>query len=186
MTTKANLTKKLRKSKEYRSAFVDAEISVGIPFQIRALREKRGWSQQDLAEAATLMQPRICAMEQAGYGSFTLSTLKKLAAAFDVGLVVRFASFGEMAEWADKFSPDTFEVPTALEDPQLIKASSAALVSNSEIPVAISAQTASITLSSLMRDGMSTSVHTSQSAALSAAHQVTSNTANSDQYRLAA
>jgi transcriptional regulator with XRE-family HTH domain len=120
VSTKSSLIRKLKKSKEYRDAFVDSEISVGLPFQIRALREQRTWSQKELAEATSMLQPRICAMEQAGYGNFTLNTLKKLAAAFDVGLVVRFAPFGEMVNWADNFSPDTFSVPSSKDDPVLV------------------------------------------------------------------
>jgi transcriptional regulator with XRE-family HTH domain len=117
VSTKSSLIRKIKKSKEYRDEFVDAEISVGLPFQIRALREQHGWSQKELAEATAMLQPRICAMEQAGYGNFTLNTLKKLASAFDVGLLVRFVSFGELVNLADVFSPDTFRVPSSKEDP---------------------------------------------------------------------
>jgi transcriptional regulator with XRE-family HTH domain len=119
VSTKSKLIQKLRKRKDYREAFVASQISTGIPFQIRALRKKFNWSQNDLADATQMLQPRICAMEQAGYGDFTLSTLKKLAAAFDVGLLVRFAPFGELVNWADSFSPDTFSVPSGAEDPVL-------------------------------------------------------------------
>jgi transcriptional regulator with XRE-family HTH domain len=119
VSTKSSLIQKLKKSKEYRDAFVASQISTGIPFQIRALREQHGLSQKDLAEASAMLQPRICSMEQAGYGNFTLNTLKKLAAAFDVGLVVRFAPYGELVQWADNFTPDTFRIPTAQDDPVL-------------------------------------------------------------------
>lgn len=119
MSTKSKLIQKLRKRKDYREAFVASQISTGIPFQIRALRKAQNWSQEKLAEITQMLQPRICAMEQGGYGDFTLNTLKKLAAAFDVGLVVRFAPFGEMVNWADAFSPDTFSVPSSKEDPVL-------------------------------------------------------------------
>jgi transcriptional regulator with XRE-family HTH domain len=119
VSTKSKLIQKLRKRKDYREAFVASQISTGIPFQIRALRKAQNWSQEKLAEATQMLQPRICAMEQAGYGDFTLNTLKKLAAAFDVGLVVRFAPFGEMVNWVDAFSPDTFNVPSSKEDPVL-------------------------------------------------------------------
>lgn len=119
MSTKSKLIQKLRRRKDYREAFVASQISTGIPFQIRALRKQFNWSQKDLAEATQMLQPRICAMEQAGYGDFTLNTLKKLAAAFDVGLVVRFAPYGELVQWADNFSPDTFGVPSAMHDPVL-------------------------------------------------------------------
>ena len=119
MSTKSKLIQKLRKRKDYREAFVASQISTGIPFQIRALRKQFNWSQKDLAEATQMLQPRICAMEQAGYGDFTLSTLKKLASAFDVGLLVRFAPFGELVNWTDNFSPDTYSVPSSKEDPVL-------------------------------------------------------------------
>jgi len=121
VSTKSKLIQKLRKRKDYREAFVASQISTGIPFQIRALRKAQNWSQEKLAEVTQMLQPRICAMEQAGYGDFTLNTLKKLAAAFDVGLVVRFAPFGEMVNWADAFSPDTFNVPSSKEDPVLLQ-----------------------------------------------------------------
>jgi transcriptional regulator with XRE-family HTH domain len=119
VSTKSSLIQKLKKSKEYRDAFVASQISTGIPFQIRALREQHGLSQKDLAKASAMLQPRICSMEQAGYGNFTLNTLKKLAVAFDVGLVVRFAPYGELVQWADNFTPDTFRIPTAQDDPVL-------------------------------------------------------------------
>ncbi len=121
MSTKSKLIQKLRNRKDYREAFVASQISTGIPFQIRALRKQFNWSQKDLAEATQMLQPRICAMEQAGYGDFTLNTLKKLASAFDVGLLVRFAPCGELVNWADNFSPDTFSVPSSKEDPVLCR-----------------------------------------------------------------
>lgn len=126
MSTKSKLIQKLRKRKDYREAFVASQISTGIPFQIRALRKQFNWSQKDLAEATQMLQPRICAMEQAGYGDFTLNTLKKLASAFDVGLLVRFAPFGELVNWADSFSPDTYSVPSSKEDPVLCQRESGA------------------------------------------------------------
>lgn len=141
VSTKTTLIRKLKKSKEYRDGFVDAEISVGLPFQIRALREQHGWSQKDLAEATAMLQPRICAMEQAGYGNFTLSTLKKLASAFDVGLSVRFVAFGELVNLADAFSPDTFKVPSSKDDPVLnVRESGAELRIVQSEPVGIESQ----------------------------------------------
>jgi transcriptional regulator with XRE-family HTH domain len=126
VSTKSKLIQKLKRRKDYRAAFVASQISTGIPFQIRALRKQFNWSQNDLADATQMLQPRICAMEQAGYGDFTLNTLKKLAAAFDVGLLVRFAPFGELVNWADSFSPDTFRVPRSTEDPVLCQRESGA------------------------------------------------------------
>ncbi len=102
--------------KEYRDAFVASQINIELPFQVRALREARGWTQSQLAEKAGMAQPRISAIETPGKGKFNLDTLLRLASAFDVGLVVRFAPFSEMIEWAEHFSPDSFEVPSFEED----------------------------------------------------------------------
>ena len=110
VNTNLTLMKRLMKSKEHRKAFVASQIKIGIPFQIRALREKRGQSQQEVATAAGMLQPRISAMESPGYGSLNLDTLQRIAAAFDVGLVVRFAPFSELMKWSETFSADEFEV----------------------------------------------------------------------------
>ena len=104
MSTKK--TEILKKSKEHRAAFVASQINIGIPFQIRALRKQRQWDQKVLAEKAGMAQPRIALMERPGHGELTLKTLKRLADAYDVALVVRFAPFSELVDWSDKFSPD--------------------------------------------------------------------------------
>jgi transcriptional regulator with XRE-family HTH domain len=96
----------------YRSAFVASQINIQVPFQIRALRKQRGWTQPDLAKKADMKQPRISAMERPGGANFTLETLKRLADAFGVALVVHFAPFGELLDWSDRFSPDDFMVPS--------------------------------------------------------------------------
>lgn len=111
MSTK-NTMERLRKSKPNRAAFVASQINVGIPFQIRALRKRRNWDQKKLAREAGMLQPRISAMEKPGYGSLTIETLKRLADAFDVALVVRFAPFSDLLRWDDRFSPDDFNVPS--------------------------------------------------------------------------
>lgn len=110
MTSK--LIEKLKKSKEYRDAFVVSQVNIGIPFQIRALRKQqdRNWDQKMLAKEAKMLQPRISAMEQPGYGKFKLDTLMRLASAFDVALIVRFAPFSDLIKWSERFSPDNFQV----------------------------------------------------------------------------
>lgn len=109
MTTKKTM-ERLKKSGPHRAAFVASQISIGVPFQIRALRKQRKWDQKKLAQEAGMLQPRISAMEKPGYGSLTIETLKRLASAFDVALVVRFAPFSELLRWSDKFSPDDFQI----------------------------------------------------------------------------
>ncbi len=90
---------------EYRRAFAD-DIGTGIAFQIRALREDRGWTQQELAERMGKQQEAISQWENPDYGRFTLQTVKKLAAAFDVAPVVRFGSFRELVDWTIQLTPE--------------------------------------------------------------------------------
>lgn len=109
MSTKKTM-ERLKKSKPHRAAFVASQINIGLPFQIRALRKQREWDQKRLASEAGMLQPRISAMEKPGYGSLTIETLKRLASAFDVALIVRFAPFSDLLRWSDNFSPDDFQV----------------------------------------------------------------------------
>jgi transcriptional regulator with XRE-family HTH domain len=111
MNTRVQKIARLR-NKKYRDSFVASQISVGLPFQIRALREQRGWKQSQLAGKAEMLQPRISAMERPGGAKFNLETLRRLASAFDVALVVRFAPFSELVDWSDTFHADTFTIPS--------------------------------------------------------------------------
>ena len=80
------------KDKIYRDSFVSDHISVGLPFQIKALRQQRKWTQEKLAEKAQMKQAVISRLEN-NYERFTLSTLRKLASGFDVALLVKFVGF---------------------------------------------------------------------------------------------
>ncbi len=103
---------KLSKSKSHRDAFVASQINVGLPFQIRALRKQRGLTQQELAAMTGMLKPWISAIEKAGAGQLNLDNLKRVAAALDVGLLVKFVSFSELIKSNNDFSPDEFSVPS--------------------------------------------------------------------------
>ena len=105
------LIKRLR-NKEHRDAFVSAYVDKTIPFQIRALRlsEERNWTQKELASRTGMKQERISVCENPNYGRFSLQTLKQIASAFDVALVVRFAPFSELTEWELNLSSESLEV----------------------------------------------------------------------------
>lgn len=107
------MTSKLKtklKSPEYRAGFVAAQINIGIPFQIRALVRASGLKQEEIAKKAGMLQPRISTMQKPGGAKFTLETLRRLAAAFDVALIVKFVPFGELVDWSESFNPETFSV----------------------------------------------------------------------------
>jgi hypothetical protein len=67
-------------------------------------------TQKEFAIEADMKQPRISAMEKPGATKFNIETLVRLAAAFHVGLIVRFAPMSEMLAWENSFSQDAFTV----------------------------------------------------------------------------
>src|SRR5437016_3594648 len=97
---------------EYRRAFADEFRGLWIAGQIRALREQRDWTQEQLAAAAGMKQSRISTLESTGYSSWSVKTLKRLADAYDVDLVVEFRSFGKRLNDFGRFaSRDLSEPP---------------------------------------------------------------------------
>jgi transcriptional regulator with XRE-family HTH domain len=101
------LLQKLKSSRKRRELFVAGQIKTGIPFQIRALRDKKGWTQGELGAQLGMTQTNISRLESPGYGRLNITTLQRIAAAFDVGLIVRFVPFSELVGWVDKLSPES-------------------------------------------------------------------------------
>lgn len=99
LNSRSSLLQRLRRSRLARSRFVESNISKALAFQIRSLREKENWSQQHLAEKIESNQNAVYRAENPNYGKQTITTLKKIAAAFDVALVVRFVPFSELLDW---------------------------------------------------------------------------------------
>lgn len=104
------------KDKQYRHGLVSAQIEVDLPLQIRALRKTLVGTQPELSKITGMKQSRISAMEKPGGAHFTLETLRRLAEAFDVALIVRFAPFSELLSWSDRFDPDAFRVSSFGEE----------------------------------------------------------------------
>jgi transcriptional regulator with XRE-family HTH domain len=103
-------------NKEYRHGLVNAQIEIDLPLQIRALRKQLVGNQPDMAKLTGMKQSRVSMMEKPGGVHFTLETLRRLAKAFDVALIVRFAPFSELLAWSGEFSPDTFRVPSFAQE----------------------------------------------------------------------
>ena len=109
MNIDSTLTKELR-DKAYRDAYTASQISIGLPFQIRALRASRNWTQGKLAKQSLMSQPRVSEIERPGARRLNLDTLLRLASAFDVALEVRFVPFGKLVDHSERFDPDSFSV----------------------------------------------------------------------------
>src|SRR5260370_21201940 len=99
LNSKHSLVQRLMRGGRVRARFVESHLSKGLAFQIRSLREKEGWSQQCLAEKICSNQNSVYRAENPNYGKHTLTTLKKIAAAFDVALVVRFVPCSDRVDW---------------------------------------------------------------------------------------
>jgi transcriptional regulator with XRE-family HTH domain len=98
-------------SKKYRDAFVASRIAQTIAFQARLLRQRKDLSQADLAKELGTSQNAISRLENPKYGKPSISTLRKIAAFFDVGLVVRFAPLSEIVDWTTNLSAMAVDVP---------------------------------------------------------------------------
>jgi transcriptional regulator with XRE-family HTH domain len=128
---KQNLIDKFGK-RSYRESFVSSHLSGNIAAQIALMRGSRGWSQEDLAERADMKQSRISLMENPSYEGFNLKTLRRLAAAFDVALIVRFVPYGELLAWAlnvdeSDLTPESFDDDPAFEPAPLEPAEGSAI-----------------------------------------------------------
>ena len=108
----SRIWRKLR-DKRYRDAFVNSQLKRSIPFQIAALRKKRGWSQEQLADAASVTQGVISRAENPHYGNLTLNTILRIANGCDVGVILEFVSFSKLIKVykgrSEDLAPDTFE-----------------------------------------------------------------------------
>lgn len=105
--------------REYREMFADELVGTSLAFQIRRLREARQLTQSDISGLTGKAQPTISQWEDPNYGRYTLSTLKELAAAFDLALLVRFVSFSELADWTVDVAPDRLTPPSYEDERQM-------------------------------------------------------------------
>lgn len=74
-------------------AYEATRLAFELGAAVRDLRERRGWSQSRLAEAAGMTQSAVARFEAGGTVP-TLPVLERLAAALDVGLSVSFTPRG--------------------------------------------------------------------------------------------
>lgn len=119
LQSKRALWGKLAK-KNYRDAFVASRIAQTIAFQLRVLRQRKELSQAELAKELGTSQNAISRMENPKYGKPSISTLRKIASYFEVGLVVRFAPLSEIVDWTTSLEERSVEVPDFEHDLGLV------------------------------------------------------------------
>lgn len=84
------------KDKEYRDLFVAEYTYERLPAKVHFLRERKEWTQKQLGDKAGMAQPWVSKLENPNYGKLTIATLLKIAAAFDVALVIDFVPFSRL------------------------------------------------------------------------------------------
>ena len=82
--------------KEYREAYADEFLNTYVASQIRVIREERGMTQKQLAEAIGTHQAGISRIENVSYSGWSINTLKKLAHAFDCRLYISFETYASL------------------------------------------------------------------------------------------
>lgn len=87
--------RRLFRGKAYRDAYASKIIGNRLSSQIHSMREGKNWNQSELAERAGMRQSRISKLEHS-CEDVSLNTLKRIASAFDVALMVKFVPFGEL------------------------------------------------------------------------------------------
>jgi transcriptional regulator with XRE-family HTH domain len=103
MTKLRKMFLKLR-NRDYRLAFASARVAAAIGGQISSMRKRKDWTQEELADRAGMKRSRISLLESADYEGFSFTTLKRIAAAFDVAVIVQFVSFRDFLRWSDSFN----------------------------------------------------------------------------------
>ncbi|NQT31517.1 MAG: helix-turn-helix transcriptional regulator [Deltaproteobacteria bacterium] len=101
---------------DFRKQLIDEHINVGIAFQIRSLRNRQELTQTGLAKLLDVKQPLLSSWENPNYGRYTLKTLRALAKAFDVGLLVRFVPFSKLVDWTVDLTSDVIAPPSFDEE----------------------------------------------------------------------
>ena len=115
LRSKFSLYKRLHDPK-FRRAFVSSRIAQTTATQVRVMRQKREMSQQQLARELGTSQNAIYRLENPSSTKPNISTLERVADFFGVGLIVRFAPFSEMVDWALNLSARALDVPRFEDD----------------------------------------------------------------------
>lgn len=74
-----------------------------------------------LADAVGMKQSQVSRLENVDNSGWQVRTLKRLADAFDVALVVRFESFGKVLPEIIDFSRSALQRPSFLDDPAFVE-----------------------------------------------------------------
>jgi transcriptional regulator with XRE-family HTH domain len=105
--------------RDYRHDYTESFFDTLISAQIRALRKRFGWTQEQLGKETGTTQSGISAFESSDYSRWSVNTLRNFARVFDVALVIKFASFSEALKNIEEFDDSYLLLPSFDEDAEL-------------------------------------------------------------------
>lgn len=108
-STRQQLIQRLRE-KSRRDNFINNVLGTTLSAQVFGMRKSRDWSQTELAKRAGTGWRQIALLEDTDDERYSLATLKKVACAFDVALMVKFVSYSELIDWHLGFSESDLSV----------------------------------------------------------------------------
>lgn len=112
LQSNVGLVSKLLHSKEFRDAYMFEHIKTGVAYQIRAIRDEHKWTQSRLGEEAKKPRNVISRLEDPNYGQFSFQTLREIASAFNVALLVKFVPFSKLLQEYEDVSSEALVAPS--------------------------------------------------------------------------
>lgn len=120
LESNVNLVSKLLNNPKFRDAFVFEHIKNGVAFQMTAMRDECKWTQARLGEEAKKPRSVITRLEDPNYGQFSIQTLREIASAFGVALLVKFVPFSRLLEEYDDVTPQAL-IAASVNDPKEVR-----------------------------------------------------------------
>lgn len=99
--------KTLRKftSKVYRDGYLQTQVRGKVAYQVRALRQKFGMTQEQFAKEIGKPQSVVSRLESTEYGKVSVQTLLDIASALNIAVLVQFVTYPEFLRRAVDMSP---------------------------------------------------------------------------------
>ena len=125
--SREELRRDLLADEDFRQAYAESFLNTFVAAQIKALREMRGMTQADLAEAIGTKQAGVSRLENVNYSAWKTETLRKIAHALKVRLRISFETFGTLLDEVWRFNRESLqrespESDALLQHPQLVSA----------------------------------------------------------------
>lgn len=138
LLSKKTLTTRLLTSRKFRQAFVWEHIKRSLPFQVRTMRDERGWSQERAGKELGKPQSVISRLESPAYGKLSLQTLMETAHGFDVGLLIKFVPFSRLVREYEDVSFTALSTKSVSDRHEIERLQSWANAENSLNPIVMS------------------------------------------------